>query len=390
MPSGFFDKNIYLKCEAMKLPYRVFLLWVFLMVVYVPGRCYASADDSFIAGYSTAVLEREFKVISSSLKVDQGVIYMSEDNLKGLDITKIIKVLSGIRGVVRVEIFKSERELGYAFSKPESFEKEDKADKTKKENLLPGPVILPRVKLFQPLIADPRWPHFSVAYHYYLNNSELKNVGATSFGESFALFGGDTSGGVQWQLEIQAGVFAVFDLDAASMDLINADYWVGFPLSFKKGPFSGIVRLFHQSSHLGDEFLLRNTVERVNLSYESLDMKLSYDIYEWFRVYGGGGFIFHKEPSTLSPWSTQYGIELKSKKNFLGFIKPVAGIDMKNWQENNWKTDISLRLGIQLESARVVSRKMQFMLEYFRGHSPHGQFYSRDIEYLGIGTHFYF
>lgn len=37
------------------------------------------------------------------------------------------------------------------------------------------------------------------------------------------------------EVGIQAGVFSIFDLDAESYDLINADYTVGVPLSFKKG-----------------------------------------------------------------------------------------------------------------------------------------------------------
>jgi hypothetical protein len=38
----------------------------------------------------------------------------------------------------------------------------------------------------------------------------------------------------------------------------------------------------------------------------------------------------------------------------------------------------------------MTRHKVQLMLEYFRGLSPHGQFYDRRIEYLGIGAHFYF
>jgi hypothetical protein len=36
-------------------------------------------------------------------------------------------------------------------------------------------------------------------------------------------------------------------------------------------------RVLHQSSHLGDEFLLRNRTTRINLSYEALDLLLSYE-----------------------------------------------------------------------------------------------------------------
>ena len=78
---------------------------------------------------------------------------------------------------------------------------------------------------------------------------------------------------------IQAGVFAIFDLDAESLDLINADYLIGIPLVFRKGNFSNMTRIFHQSSHLGDEFLLRGRAEkRVNLSYEAGNSIFSYNL----------------------------------------------------------------------------------------------------------------
>src|SRR5260370_9352053 len=67
--------------------------------------------------------------------------------------------------------------------------------------------------------------------------------------------------------------------------------------------------VFHQSSNLGDEFLLRSRIERVNLTYESVDLKLSYDLPWGFRVYGGGGSLFDQEPADLPPWAGPGGVE---------------------------------------------------------------------------------
>lgn len=82
-------------------------------------------------------------------------------------------------------------------------------------------------------MADPRWPHFSVAYQSYLGDDELKNVGATRFGETFPLYSGNAFER-RWITGIQAAVFAFFNLDADSMDLINADYRVEIPVPFRK------------------------------------------------------------------------------------------------------------------------------------------------------------
>jgi len=90
-------------------------------------------------------------------------------------------------------------------------------------------------------------------------------------GEYFGLASGFFGEAGISQIGIQAAVFALFNLDAPSSDLVNADYWIGLPLSYRRGPWSYLIRLYHQSSHLGDEFILGNPgINRVNLSYEDL------------------------------------------------------------------------------------------------------------------------
>ena len=189
---------------------------------------------------------------------------------------------------------------------------------------------------------------------------------------------------------MQAGVFSVFDLDAKSADLVNADYLVGIPLSARYEDWSAMLRLYHQSSHLGDEFLLRTQTQRVNLSYEAVDLRFSYEIGDVLRLYGGGGGLFHQDPSDIQPWSVQYGLELTSPwpKRDAGW-RPVAAADLQNHQENNWSLDASVRAGIQIDGL-LLTRNLQILLEYFNGRSPNGQFYKNKIEYFGIGTHFHF
>ena len=77
----------------------------------------------------------------------------------------------------------------------------------------------------------------------------------------------------QWELSLRAGVFSAFDLNATSHDLGNADYLGGLYSSFPVGGWSAFDRLFHQSSHLGDEFLVRTHLQCLNLSYEGADLK---------------------------------------------------------------------------------------------------------------------
>jgi hypothetical protein len=46
------------------------------------------------------------------------------------------------------------------------------------------------------------------------------------------------SKGEGWQLGVSGTIFSQFNLDAPSKDLINTDFRIGIPLSYKRGPFS--------------------------------------------------------------------------------------------------------------------------------------------------------
>ena len=148
--------------------------------------------------------------------------------------------------------------------------------------------------------------------------------------------------------------------------------------------------MFHQSSHLGDEFLLRTRTERVNVRYESVDVKLSYEFGELLRLYAGAGYLFDREPASLDPFSIQYGAEVASPwPARAARWRPIAAVDVQNRQENVWSADVSARAGIQIDGV-LFSRNLQFLFEYFNGHSPNGQFYRDRVNYFGIGAHFHF
>jgi len=350
------------------------------MVLGVPAPALAATADPYLAGYAGAVLEREFRLDRRAVTVQNGVLTLDGTQLKGADRAAVVTTLSNLPGVVRVEV-------------------QEAAART--PAVAPGAApaavstlptgLLPTGHLFQGLLADPRWPHFSAAYRLYLDNQDLTHVGAVSFGETIPLFRGHGFADSQWEVGIQAGVFALFQMDEPSKDLVNADYFGSLFGIWRRGPFSALGRVFHQSSHLGDELLLRTRLERINLTYESVDLKLSYDLPWGFRVYGGGGFLFNQEPESLKPWAAQGGVEFRSPRAFAaGHVRPVAAVDLQTREENKWHLDVSVRGGLQLENVRVLERSLQLLVEYFNGNSPDGQFYKRRVEYLGLGAHFHF
>lgn len=339
------------------------------------------ATDEYIAGYAAAVLQHEFKATDSRLQVSNGVITISARSLGGQDRDKVRRALTGIAGVKDV-LIKEDEDITVATPPPPGV----RVDVPETESS-----FLPRGLLFAPLHADPRWPRFSAAYRGY-RTTGLSAAFAGNFGETFSLYRSRAPFEGQWEFVVQAGVFSLFDLSAASLDLVNADYNVGVMTAYRSGGFSGFLRLHHQSSHLGDEFLLSNPqVARINLSYEELDAKVSYEWFDWLRTYGGVGYLVHRDPSEVKPVGTQWGVELTSPVSFFnGSIRPICYTDFQINERSNWAVAQSILAGLRFENARIGNRQLQLLAEYFAGPSPDGQFYARHAQWFGIGLHFYF
>jgi Protein of unknown function (DUF1207) len=355
-----------------------------------------TADDTYIAGYAAGVLKQNLKLDMPSLIVRDGVITLPTGSLEAADQAKAVQILSEIPGVQAVKVLEMTNEQSRtALTQPVQVAGAENVSATDSIILPTG--LLPTGHLFKPLLADPRWAHFSVAYrNYQTDNFAGKDIASVSLGETIPIYRSNFGQSMaQWEAGIQAGVFSDFNLNASSSDLVNTDFIASIYSSVRAGQFSAFGRIYHQSSHLGDEFLLgkihTSKFERENLSYEGADLKLSYELPYGVRIYGGGGGLFHKEPSALRPWSAQYGIEFRSpwRINFAS-MRPIIAADIKHFDENNWSADISARAGVEFDNLQVLDRKLQILVEYFNGYTPTGQFYKDKVEYIGLGAHYHF
>jgi hypothetical protein len=247
----------------------------------------------------------------------------------------------------------------------------------------------PTGDLFDPGLADPKEQQF------YMSFVRLKTPAAHTTGWLVGF--GETIGITRWrglrrkdawQLNLLGGLFAQFDWGAPSKDLINADYTFGSSLSYRNRGLSGRFRLLHQSSHLGDEFLLNTGTSRVNLSFESVDALLAQEWDRW-RVYGGGGTLLTRDPSNLKRNKLQYGIEF-AKARRLSFARPIAALDIQRLEQHKWRSSYSVRAGIEIGKPGPTGRRARLLAEYYYGYSPFGQFYDSHIEYYGGGLFFGF
>jgi hypothetical protein len=358
-----------------------FVLLFQVMLVFESSA--ETLSDAHIEGYALSILEQNFNITSGSVTVRQGTMTVVVPEIGKLEQERLTEALSTIRGVKNLVLVVDQGQ-----SAPQRSAK--------------GGVLIaesdthwfPSGRLFEPLHADPRWPHFAAAIRSYLSGGEGGvNTGfAGDFGETLAIYRGGTSAN-KWDIGVQAGAFSLFDVEN-NKHLINADYIVAALASYRSGNFSMFLRYFHQSSHLGDEFLTFGRGTRTNVSFEMIDGKLSYDLSKFIRLYGGLGSLVRRDPGNLGEWRTQYGIEMRGPLIFKE-IRPVAYGDFQTVQQNGnghgqWLTNVSLRAGFETESVRLLGRSIQFLAEYYSGRSPNGQFYTQPIETIGLGVHVYF
>ena len=353
-------------------------LAILLLCFPLPLR--AATSEDFIQGYASAVLEREFRLKNFSLNVAGATVRVKLSEIAAPDHDQIMAALLSIQAVKQVIISDAQGVI-VASSTPQERASLQKSTQPDYElGFLPGS------NLFEPLVADPRWPRFSMGHRYFTD--EATHVASATFGETIALYRNRGRSGGFGELGFQAGVFSIFDLSAPSSDLVNTDFFVALQATYRMNDFSTLFRIFHQSSHLGDEFLLRNRIDRVNLSFEGVDLKLSHRLFDWLRLYGGGAYMFDLDRPGIKPWATQAGIELQTPSRFWGdTTRFVTALDLQNRQENKWSTEISVRGGLQFERPRSFMRKISLLLEYYKGHSPNGQFFKEKIEYFGPGLY---
>jgi hypothetical protein len=265
--------------------------------------------------------------------------------------------------------------------------------------------IFPGNDVFRPLLADPKQPQFFASWQATrlrsaprVRNETYLNIGSVGFGENIGLVG-SRNGCDGWQVGILGGIFSQFNLDAGSTDLINTDYVIGLPVSWRRGLVSTRVRLYHQSSHLGDEFLLGDPgFPREDLSFEALEGIVSLDAPGgWGRLYAGGTYLLRRTPD-LDRAGVQAGFELRGPSTRAPILRaqlprlrftPVFGADFKSFEELGWNVDVSAVGGVEL-SREGSDRRLRLLANYYRGHAPFGQFYGQKIEMVGAGLYFSF
>jgi hypothetical protein len=365
--------------SSLNVTVRLCATCICLMLLFHshPAMAADRTGDEFLTGYVASILERDlhWERDSYNLKIANGVAtitLLKDDPMRRETADKQLRNIEGLKGIAVVVKPAGDANPG-AVSRFIGVTGETEG--------------FPTGDLFRPLIADPKQPQFFVSMNRFASSGARYTLAAVGFGETFGLYrliGSREGDGLQ--LSVEGAIFAQFNMNTASHDLINADYTIGIPVTYRHGDNSVRFRIYHQSSHLGDELLLSaNPPNRVNLSFEAIEFIYSREWRGW-RVYGGGEYLVHKEPAELKPMSVHWGIEYRGSKPLVWNGRPLVGVDMKSLEEHNWAIDTSVKAGLEFGNPNPGQRRLRLMAEWYKGFDPHGQFYSNKAEYYGLGV----
>jgi hypothetical protein len=225
-----------------------------------------------------------------------------------------------------------------------------------------------------------------------------KHVGAVSFGDQFIFYRWRDLGFWRGEFEfgIEAGIFSVFDLDHPQACMVNTDFYVAALFDYAVKQWSYRLRIWHLSSHIGDEFLLCNPgFDRCNVSDEGVDLFVSYQISQPIRLYAGVGDIFDRdkefpEKPVYFEWGTEIRVLGVRDHYHRLYIQPFLAMKFGTWAEHDWDIDQTYLLGVEWSKVKAVGRKFRLFGEYHEGFSDEGQFVKKRTKYAAIRAAFGF
>lgn len=243
--------------------------------------------------------------------------------------------------------------------------------------------------IFRPLIADPAEPQLgtSIRQGDFPERGSLDGIAA--FGASIPIIG-FSNGRTTVQIGTAGSFVARFDMHSRANDLVSEDYQVGFPLWIKSGAIESRIRVYHRSSHVGDEFTLNHPdFTRFDLTYEAIEGIFAVSS-RAIRAYVGGDYIYHNVTTPIDAGSIHGGVDFVSPKKFLlrtlrGGV--VGAIDLQAARDLEWRLAKNAVAGIELSRGESRTASMRILLEFFSGPSTGGQFYGKTERYVGLAAY---
>lgn len=185
-----------------------------------------------------------------------------------------------------------------------------------------------------------------------------------------------------WQLDVEGSAQVRLDVPE-DVDVRSVDFRGGVPLTYGAGAHRFKFGYYHLSSHLGDEFLLKNpNYPRKNFARDVLIFGYSYYATPNLRLYGEVGWGFYTIVS--EPWEVQFGLDYAPQQRTGVWGAPFFAANTHLRQELDFSGNLTAQVGWAWrgdDSARLLRVGFQ----YFNGLNDQYSFPFDHEETFGVG-----
>lgn len=188
-------------------------------------------------------------------------------------------------------------------------------------------------------------------------------------------------------LGIGSQVYGRFSLDDSKTALISLDWVAALNTTAVLGALALTLQLYHESSHLGDEYGDRFQAERLDWSREVVAAWATYESGKW-RLTGGGSYVLY-DGLGLPRAGAALGLDLGGGRHRIltRAVEPVLGLYTESNAGTRWRLSTSAKAGVAVRG-KEGARSIGLALIAHNGLSTQRQFFRRESRYLGLEVRF--
>ncbi|HEX6615746.1 MAG TPA: DUF1207 domain-containing protein [Gemmatimonadales bacterium] len=183
-------------------------------------------------------------------------------------------------------------------------------------------------------------------------------------------------------------VYGRFSLGDRKSALISNDWVVGLNTTAALGAWTLTGEIYHESSHLGDEYGDRFDASRLDWTREVAAAWVSYGPGA-LRITGNLSYVLIDELDLKRPGAA-LGVDYAGRpvgSFFGGRIRPTAGVFFEGAAATRWRISSSARLGISI-AREPGGRELGIGLIAHDGLSTQRQFFRHESRYIGAELRF--
>ena len=185
-----------------------------------------------------------------------------------------------------------------------------------------------------------------------------------------------------WEVQIEGAAILRLNLDE-DRDFDSTDFRFGVPLILARNRLQWKLAYYHLSSHVGDEFLIRNPgFQRINFSRDVFVFGASYFPRPAWRWYGEVGWAFRDDEGS-EPLETQFGVDYAQPGATGKRGTPFLALNGHLREEVHFGGSLALQAGWLWRGQ--AGRTVRTGLHYYNGKSTQFEFFDDFEQHVGIG-----